>query len=77
MKSEVLESPGSGTLVFTFSNEYSYFNSKNIKYKCENITAVARENTEDGEEDGEAEAVVKKMANLSATLTDETDGDTS
>lgn len=80
VKSEVLESPGSGTLVFTFSNEYSYFNSKNIKYKCENITAVARENTEDGEEDGEdgeAEAVVKKMANLSATLTDETDGDTS
>ena len=59
--------------MFTFSNEYSYFNSKNIKYKCENITAVARENTEDGE----AEAVVKKMANLSATLEDETDGDTS
>ena len=29
------------------------------------------------EEDGEAEAVVKKMANLSATLTDETEGDTS
>ena len=40
----MLEAPGDGTLVFTFNNEYSYFNSKNIKYKCENITAVAKEN---------------------------------
>ena len=57
VKSEVLESPGDGTLVFTFNNEYSYFNSKNIKYKCENITAVAKENaTEAGAEEEEEES---------------------